>query len=464
MYIAAYLERAGVNVDILDANLSNMNDEEVALEVKRRRPEIVGLSAVTPTVKAAVKIMKSIRMTSPNVIGVIGGAHPTFLLAETLADCPELDIAVRGEGEETMLELVGALDGFSWENEEERREGSSRMHQFAERVSNVQGIAFRDPENVTFTRETPPHPLIKDLDSLPFPARHLLPFEQYGVRARKTPICAIITSRGCPYACDYCSSSRIGGVGLRCRSPGNVVDEIALLHEKYKVGQMEFLDDIFTLNKGRAVQKASQIKTRGLDINWIASSRVDTIDKDLILKLRNGGLNGVYYGVEAGSQRVLDLMNKRIRIEQVKDAFRATRECSVGTLGSFMFGYPGETLDEMRRTIDLSIKLDPDFAQFSILTPFPGTPLYERLKASGLLVTEDWDRYTVLEPVIRCEAFGYGAKKLKSILAEAYRRFYLRPYYFAKHIGQLSLVLGALFREIYSRIHEQLSISITPAK
>jgi radical SAM superfamily enzyme YgiQ (UPF0313 family) len=460
MYIAACLERAGVPVDILDANLSNKNHEEVGLEVKRRRPEIVGLSVVTPTVKAAMKIMKSIRMAMPNVVGIMGGAHPSFLPAKTLADCPELDIVVTGEGEETMLDLVKALDGFSWENEEQRKMGNGRIREFAERVSKVQGIAFRNPENPAFTRETPPRPLIQDLDSLPFPARHLVPFSQYTVRDRKTPIGAIITSRGCPFACEYCSSSRIGGVGFRCRSPANVVDELAFLHEEYGVKQMEFLDDIFTLNKIRAAQIASEIRMRDLDINWVASSRVDTIDKDLISKLKRGGLNALYYGVEAGSQRVLDLMNKHVKIEQVKDAFRTARECGVGTLGSFMLGYPGETLDEMRRTIDLSVELDPDYAQFSILTPFPGTPIYQRLKASGLLMTEDWDRYTVQEPVIRYEAFGYSAKKLKSMLDEAYRRFYLRPYYLAKHLGQFSVILGALFREVYIKMHERMSISI----
>jgi radical SAM superfamily enzyme YgiQ (UPF0313 family) len=463
MYIAACLERAEVPVDILDANLTSKDPEEVALEVKRKRPEIVGLSAVTPTVKTAMKIMKSIRMATPNVVGIMGGAHPTFLPADTLADCPELDIVVTGEGGEAMLDLVNALDGFSWEHEEQRKIGSDSVRQLAERVSNVKGIAFRDPEKPGFTRETPPRPLIQDLDSLPFPARHLVPFDQYTVRDRKTPIGAIITSRGCPFACEYCSSSRIGGIRFRCRSPANVVDELNLLHEKYGVKQMEFLDDIFTLNKSRAAQIASEIRMRDLDINWVASSRVDTVDKGLISKLKRGGLNGLYYGVEAGSQRVLDLMNKRVKIDQIRDAFRAARECEVGTVGAFMLGYPGETLDEMRRTIGLSIELDPDYAQFSILTPFPGTPIYQRLKASGLLMTEDWDRYTIQDPVIRCEAFGYSAKKLRSMLAEAYRRFYLRPYYFAKHLGQFSVVLGALFREIYIKMHERMSTLIASA-
>ncbi len=156
MYIAAFLERAGVPVDILDANLSNKTSEEIALEAKRRKPEIVGLSAVTPTVKAAMKIMKSIRMVMPNVVGIIGGAHPTFLPAETLADCPELDIVVMGEGEETVLDLVKDFDGFSWQNEEERKIGNSGMRKLAERISKVRGIAFRDPENPSSTRITPP--------------------------------------------------------------------------------------------------------------------------------------------------------------------------------------------------------------------------------------------------------------------------------------------------------------------
>ncbi len=455
MYIAAFLERAGVSVDIIDANLSGKNHEELASEVKRRRPDIVGLSAVTPTVKAAMKIMKSIRTLLPNVVGVIGGAHSTFLPSETLADCPELDIGVVGEGEETMLELVEALDGFSWENGDERKIGSSQTHQLAERVSDIRGIAFRDPEKPNVTRETSPRPLIQDLDTLPFPARHLVPFSKYTVANRETPVGTIMTSRGCPFACEYCSSSRMGGIGLRCRSPANVVEELTFIHEKYGVKQIEFFDDTFTLNRRRAAQIASEIRSRGLDIGWVATSRVDTIDKSLIQELKSGGMNTIYYGVEAGSQRVLDMMNKRIRLKQIKDAFRATHECGINTVGSFMFGYPNETLDEMRQTIGFAIQLNPDYAQFSISTPFPGTPIYQRLKSSGLLMTEDWNMYTVLEPVIKCEAFGYSAEKLKSMLTEAYTRFYLRPQYLVKHPWQLSLVIRTLLREIYVRINEQ---------
>jgi len=445
MHLAAYLEMHSIPVKILDANVLGFGPQRTALEVKRSGADIVGITSATPIIKIAQATMDAIRSANPRVVGLMGGVHPTFMPEQVLERCMGLDVVVRGEGEETLLELARALDGFSWEGLGGRSPGSGRQRLFSGLLAKIAGIAYRDPD-CSGVRLTPPRPLIKDLDALPFPARHLVPFERYIIRGRETSIGSMVTSRGCPFACAYCSSSRILGAGFRCRSASNVADEVELLHEKYGLPEVELVDDIFTLNRKRARDFAAEMRRRRLDVGWVASSRVDTVDRELLRDMKKGGLSKVYFGAESGSQRVLDLMNKRTTLGKVRDAFRAAKECMVRTIGSFMFGYPGETLAEMGQTLKFATELDPAYAQFTILTPYPGTPVYDRLKRAGLLLTEDWNQYTILRPVIKYEAFGYDAAMLRRVLALAYMKFYLRPSYIARHTHILPLILGTLMR------------------
>jgi len=458
MYLAAVLREAGEEVEILDADFYELSIQETAKEVCRKHPSIVGVTATTPTIKNALKVVSAVRALDSGVVTVIGGVHPTFMPKETLLSCLDLDLVVIGEGEQTLLELTQTLKGFQWDGHD-----YSTAKEFAERVSKVNGIAYRDPSNPNLIRFTPPRAFIHDLDKLPLPARDLVPFEHYKVLGKDTSIGAIITSRGCPYGCTYCSSSRIGGLKFRARSVDNVLLEIQELYYKYRVRHIEIIDDIFTLNQKRAFEFAKKLKDLKLDVKWVASSRVNTISRDLLKALFSAGLTLLYYGVESGSQRILDLMRKGVTLDQIRKAFRITREEGVKPVGSFILGYPGETLDEMKQTIKFACELDAEYAQFCILTPYPGTPIYDELKSKGLLLTEDWDRYTTLEPVIKYEAFGYTAKQVKKMLNYAYRYFYLRPKYVLKHLRFLPIVLGVLVRSwILPNLHlDRLSIGIS---
>ena len=425
MYLASSLEHASFSVKIIDDDLLQMGYHKVSQIAAKLNPQIIALTATTSTIKTAMKYIKLIKKVLPNVLSVIGGPHPTFMPNEVLKD-PLVDVVVLGEGEETMVHLA-----------------RNYIDKGSQDISNIPGIAYNDPEQGNI-KVTQPRPLIKDLDSLPLPARHLVPFDSYGVSRDQSG--GMITSRGCVFSCGYCSSSLIMGKKFRSRSPQNVVDEIEELYYHYKIRDIAFMDDTFLLNKKRAYDIAQEIEDRGLDVSFVASSRVDMVDYNLLQKLKGSGMSTLYYGVESGSQRILNLMRKGITLKQAEDAVKSAKKAGLSVLTSFILGYPGETEEDINRTIDFSIKLKPDYSQYSILTPFPGTPIYRELHENGLISSENWDKYTVLEPVLDYEKMGLTKGMVKRKLIEAYLKFYARPNYLLKHRHMIKEIFQIILR------------------
>lgn len=424
MYLGGALEDASFNVHIMDDDLEQLGYEKISKIISKSSPDVVGITATTPTINNALEYVKLVKKVLPDSLTVIGGPHTTFMPIETLKSSSDLDVVVVGEGEETMVELAnGFADG---------KKGN---------LADVNGIAY---QNKGSTKINPSRELIKDLDSIPFPARHLIPFESYATTKEKSS--DMITSRGCVFNCDYCSSSLIMGKKFRTRTPENVADEIEHLIEKYGLEKIAFMDDTFMLNKSRANDIADEIKKRGLDIGFVASSRVDMVNKALLEKLKKSGLSTLYYGVESGSQRILNLMKKGITLNQAENAVRSAKEVGVEVLTSFILGFPGETKKEMDKTIDFSIKLNADYSQFSILTPFPGTPIYHQLKKKKLIDTENWNKYTVMKSVIKYEDLGLSKKLVERKLAQAYLKFYSRPDYLLKHRHMIKVILDTILR------------------
>jgi len=425
MYLASSLEHASFSVKIIDDDLLQRGYHKVSQMAAKLNPKIIALTATTSTIKTAMKYIKSIKKALPNSLSVLGGPHPTFMPAEVLKDT-RVDVVILGEGEETMVHL--ASDYIDKERQD---------------ISSISGIAYTDPQTrvIKFTQ---PRPLIKDLDSLPLPARHLVPFDSYN--ASKDQSGGMITSRGCVFSCGYCTFSLIMGKKFRSRSPQNVVDEIEELYYHYKIRDIAFLDDTFLLNKKRAYAIAQEIKDRGLDVNFVASSRVDMVNYNLLQKLKSSGMSTLYYGVEMGSQRILDLMKKGITLKQAEDAVKNAKKAGLNVLTSFILGYPGETKEDMNQTIDFSIKLKPDYSQYSILTPFPGTPIYRELNGKGLISSKNWDKYTVLEPVLDYEKMGLNKSMVKRKLVEVYLKFYTRPNYLLKHRYMIKEIFKIILR------------------
>ncbi|MGJ7029427.1 anaerobic magnesium-protoporphyrin IX monomethyl ester cyclase [Methanothermobacter sp. DSM 3267] len=423
MYLAAALERASFSVKIIDDDLQGLGAEKVAGIIEKLDPLIVGITATTATIKTSLEYLGAVKRLLPDVLTVIGGPHPTFLPERTLGDSDALDVVVVGEGEATIVDLA----------EKYERRGAPSLR-------DVAGISYREGGSIRTNR---PRPLIEDLDDLPFPARHLVPFRDYETSEQEAG--GMITSRGCVYPCRYCSSSLIMGKKFRFRSAENVVDEVEELVDRYGLHDIAFLDDTFMLHRPRAGEISREIRERGIDVSFVTSSRVDMVRRSLLEDLRSAGMSTVYYGVESGCQRILNLMEKGITLKQAEDAVKAAKDVGIDVVTSFILGYPGEKPSEMDRTIDFSIKLDPDYSQYSILTPFPGTPIYHELRKRNLL-DEDWDKYTVIQPVIKYEKLGLSRETVMRKLVKAYIRFYSRPSYLLKHGYMIGVFLKTLYR------------------
>lgn len=427
--IAAVLEEGGHEVRILDTPTLSMSTDEFIREVRAWGPDVIGISIQTPMAPRAYRTIKLLKEVMPDVPIVVGGTHPTFMYEEALRN--GADVVVRFEGEYTMLELASVME----------REGLSR-----EALRRVKGIAFKGGDGEVIVTERRPY--ISNLDELPWPARHLLPMDRYTVFGKPIKVAHVMASRGCPYGCAYCSTSYFWGRRIRFRSAKNVADEIEHLVEKYGAKNIVFTDDELTVNRGFVYGLVKEVKERGLDVTFACGSRVDHVDRDYLKFLYSNGFTTLYFGVESASQDTLDRIGKGIKVEQAVRVFRWVKEIGGFATGSFILGFPWETVDDMKRTVELAIKLDPNYAQFTVLTPYPGTPIYEYALKNNLIVDWNWEHYTTIKPVMR--GFHFTVRDLGRMLTYAYRRFYLRLSFLLRELraGRLWDILSILAREL----------------
>lgn len=398
-YLAPILEEEGHEVKIVDTVTMGYDLEDVKAEIKRFDPELLGATSVTPTIYSTYEIAKIAKELNSDCITVVGGPHPTFAAKRIVEECPYIDVAVRGEGEETLKELVSTKE-----------------------LDDIKGITYRKGDRIV---ENKNRPFIQDLDSLPFPAYHLLPMDKYELGGFK--YATMMTSRGCPFNCIFCSSSGICGKAWRGNSPDRVLEQIKLLVSEHGISEIEMLDDTFLFDNKRARNICDLIIEEGLDVSWSCSSRVDTITKPLAEKLKEAGCHTIYMGIESGSQKILNRLRKGVSIEQIKKAVKIVKEAGLDVFGSFVLGVPGETKRLMEKTVDFAKKLRLTFAQFTLLTPYPGTEAYEIAERDDLFLTKDWSQYTTLDPVMKISKMT--AEEIKGFLTKAYLSFYLRPSY-----------------------------------
>lgn len=399
-YMAAILEENNFDVNIIDASAMNMTWETLKNELKRISPQIVAITALTPTINQAMKTAQMVKEVCPGAVTIMGGYHPTFNYKELL-DEDFVDVVIIGEGEYTMLELVETL-----------KSGGD--------LAEVKGIAF---DNIV----TPPRSLITDLDGLPFPALHLLPMDHYKLLNMKTNMATMVASRGCPMQCSFCASAALHGPKLRLRSPKNIVDEMEHLINDYNVETIAFMDDTFTLDSKRVEEICAEIKKRDLKVFWGCTARVDNLSKDILKKMKETGCITIFMGIESADQQILDQMNKKTTIANIRHAFELSRKEGIRTIASVVLGMPGDTKESMERTIKFVQELKPSYALFSLATPYPGTRFYQQMVEKNLIKVKDWSKYTLVSPVI--DTMECSLEELKKIQSTAFRKFYLRPRY-----------------------------------
>jgi anaerobic magnesium-protoporphyrin IX monomethyl ester cyclase len=256
-----------------------------------------------------------------------------------------------------------------------------------------------------------------------------------------------MASRGCPYGCMYCSTSYYWGRIIRYRSGKNVADEVEHLYDKYHVRYVSFADDELTIAKQTVKDFIKEIKERGIDIEFACGSRVDHVDKEYMKYLYDNGCAALYFGVESASQFTLDRIGKRITIERIRKVFRWRKELGRFAMGSFILGFPWETIDDMKRTVDFAIELEPSYAQFTALTPYPGTPFYRYALKYGLIEDTNWEHYTTIRSVIR--GFRFTRKELAKMVKYAYRKFFIRWGFIKQEMeaGRLKDILGIILKE-----------------
>ena len=418
-YIGAVLEEEGHNVTIHDCQLG-MTHQELIKELTSDSPELVGISATTPTFPSALRTGREVKQSLPETVVVIGGVHVTALPREVM-NFKCFDIAVIGEGEKTMEELAAHLE----------EKGICNLQE-------VSGTAYRENGRLRFTK---PRPLIQNLDSLPYPARHLLPplsdYKPTPASYKRLPLAHLITSRGCPYQCTFCDRS-IFGYKYRARSVENVMGEIEELVDRYKVREIKFFDDTFTLDEKRVFEICREFKERKIDIGWCCLTRVDCISKEMLVAMKDAGCWQVLFGLESGDAKMLSLLKKGSTVEQNEKAVRLAHEVGLSVRADFIVGTPGETVESIERTLRFATRLNMDFSHFNKFTPYPGTELYRNLTKAGYKFDFTSRSCSQLDHSnIMYTSEGMREEQLRDLIDNMYKRYYLRPRYILKQMGQI---------------------------
>jgi len=383
--LAGVLIREGVEVRILDFLVMRYHPGKLRRELEEFHPQLVGATCVTLNYPIARRMLRVCKAFDPHIFTVIGGPHVTFAQNETLLESPWIDTIVIGEGERTLVELAGAVEG-------------------GKDYRQVPGIAFCDGGAVV---RTAPQTRIEDLDGLPLPARELLPMARY--RALGTT-CTVITSRGCPYSCIFCSGHRMFGPSVRYRSPGLVVDEIEKLKRDFNYAKVNIVDDTFTVNHRHAGAVCEEMLRRNLGMKWSAFARVDRITADLARLMQRAGCEWVLFGIESADEGILKTVKKGITLEQVRRAVKIAAEAGINVFNSFIFGLPGESRDTALKSMAFGDELQRKYGAkygFHILAPLPGTELYEKAEDYGIrILTRDWARYNANEAITETAAMS----------------------------------------------------------
>ncbi len=407
---AAHLRAGGGEARIIDAAALGWNRPALARRLEEIKPSLAVIEASTISVKRDAETAVWIRDNFGPRVALVG-LHVSALPEESLREFP-VDYVCVGEYEETVRELAAALEGRG-------------------AIEDIPGLGWRDPEGRPMIN--PPRPLT-DINIFPMPLYSQLPLDKYwDPIARNHPCIPIRTLRGCPFPCSYCVAPQVlYGGSVRYRKPEPVVEEIRAL---IAMGVKEiFIDDeTFTLKRSHVTDICRGLKQSGVRLDWSCFGRVDGVDRVLLEEMKSAGCYMIRYGVESADRKILETIGKNFTPEQTEEAFSLTRSLGMKTHATVMYGSPGETRETMERTLEFTIGLKPDYAQFAIITPYPGTRYYRELKDSGRLLSGDWEDYDGSCRMI-ASLDSLSPEEVEAFVDYSYRRFYLRPRYILKRL------------------------------
>lgn len=360
-YVAAALEKNGHQVEIFDNYLLQRPIQEVKSELKKRAPEIVGITCNSLNYERCLEMAKAVKEALPSCKVVVGGPHPSYM-PQTILHHQEIDYVVIGEGEQAMVNLVAAI----------MKDQPDKL------IARIPGVACRiDGEMLKTAPE-----FISDLDTVPFPARHLLPMRMYD-RALPylsvKPVDTMSIHRGCPYNCAYCETRELWGTTCRAFSPQRVIDELKHMTETYGSKGIYFVGDNFTINKKRTAELCRLMRENKLELKWTCETRADLVTKELLVDMKSTGCETIFFGVESGSPRIQQKLAKDIDLQEVKRTFELCKEVGIQTATSFMLGIPGETVEDMNATFNYAKTLHADWCMFNIYIACPGSKLYDEV-------------------------------------------------------------------------------------
>ncbi len=421
-YLASYLKKNCIECIVRDFEVERFSEHEFLESIRKKSPQLIGFSCMTPHIKNGARLAKMIKDNFPDILTVVGGVHGSAIPEQTLSEFPQFDVVVCGEGEQTLVDLYhGCLNN---------------------RLNQVAGIAYRI-ENGTDIRINAPRPMLKNLDDFPFPDRDMIDIEKYnrshvsrGFSRKTRNIAEIMCSRGCPYDCIFCASKVVHSRTVRFRSPENIIAEMEYLMDRYNIEHFSFLDDTFTLRKSVLKPVCEYMGIKG--VSFDSYSRVNDIDEEKMDIMVSNGCKKISFGVESGSPKILKLLKKGITVEQAARAFCIARKAGLHTIeATFMIGcHPDETLQDIEMTKNLIHKLRPDIMALNITIPYPGTEFNRILKERGILKSEDWDEFVLFFSNPSWELGSVPMKEIKRILRQITYGYYLRPSYVLKTISR----------------------------
>ena len=410
--IAGYVRSKGHSVKIIDCNIDCPSveafEEYMRDVILREYSEIkyIGITTMTCTIKKAYELARICKKYFPNTVTLFGGVHATFMTNEVMKN-EYVDIVTREEGEITTEEIVSGKN-----------------------LEDIDGIVYKKEGQVITNKS---RDRVLKLDELPMPAYDLLPILKYKPAKgsyKRLPAMSMMTSRGCPGRCTFCNKT-LGSI-MVFKSAEKIFEEIKYLIDNYGIKQILFYDDTFTVHKKNVIKLCELLLENKVDISWTCFARVDYIDYDMLEIMKKAGCQQIMYGVEKVDESVLRNINKKINKEQIIKAVKDTKRVGIECRLAFMVGNPGDNVEIIKKNIKFAKELDPDLLIVNITTPFPGTDMFKWADEKGLILTYDWDDYTLAKPVMRLE--NMTADEIKDLYKMMYRSFYFRPKYILKKI------------------------------